>query len=165
MTRKQYPSVLVMLGIAATILSGGCAQYDQMVMRRQAKVKVFEEDPFSSEKSSARLPVPGTVPQSYSSAPEILSKRKIGQNRYRTFCSPCHGLRGRGDGLVLKHGYDVVPLSFEHQRLKTAPSTYFRDVALNGIKSMFSYSDVLSRAEADAIAEVIKANDYGENLP
>jgi hypothetical protein len=38
--------------------------------------------------------------------PKHLAEGKV---LFTTFCSPCHGLTGQGDGLVVKHGYPAPP--------------------------------------------------------
>lgn len=32
-----------------------------------------------------------------------------GKKMFITFCSPCHGIKGQGDGLVVQHGYPPPP--------------------------------------------------------
>jgi mono/diheme cytochrome c family protein len=32
-----------------------------------------------------------------------------GKALFTTFCSPCHGVTGQGDGLVVQHGYPPPP--------------------------------------------------------
>ncbi|MBL4678430.1 MAG: c-type cytochrome, partial [Mucilaginibacter sp.] len=32
-----------------------------------------------------------------------------GKKLFTTFCSPCHGVQGQGDGLVVSHGYPPPP--------------------------------------------------------
>ena len=43
-----------------------------------------------------------------------------GRERYDIFCSPCHGLTGEGDGMVVQRGYRRPP-SFHIDRLRQAP--------------------------------------------
>ncbi len=41
-----------------------------------------------------------------SQTPKHLAEGKV---LFTTFCSPCHGVTGQGDGLVVKHGYPAPP--------------------------------------------------------
>src|SRR6185436_5320047 len=51
---------------------------------------------------------------------EVLS---VGHLSYDTFCSPCHGLAGYGDGMIVQRGFPAPP-SFHTQRLRDAPPGY-----------------------------------------
>ncbi len=46
-----------------------------------------------------------------------------GQERYKIFCSPCHGLQGDGNGMVSMRGMKHPP-SYHDQRLRQVPNGY-----------------------------------------
>jgi mono/diheme cytochrome c family protein len=151
---------ILLCALAGPIVFSGCDRYYQTEMKQQAKVKDNAPDPFNPSIGAARLPLPGTVPMARSNPPHVLPPRLLGQDRYATFCTPCHGVTGQGEGLVISHGFGIKPLPFDSPRLRTAPLSYFRQVILHGYKSMYSFSDRLDQAEANAIARTIKTGDY-----
>ena len=46
--------------------------------------------------------------------PELLAR---GEDRFRVFCTPCHGPSGRGDGAVVSRGFPPPP-SYHDERLR-----------------------------------------------
>ncbi len=44
-----------------------------------------------------------------------------GQERYDIYCSPCHGLSGNGDGMIVRRGFPAPP-SYHSARLRAAPA-------------------------------------------
>ena len=62
-----------------------------------------------------------------------------GRQRYDIYCSPCHGLLGDGQGMIVQRGFSPPP-SFHQQRLRDAPAGHFFDVITNGFGRMYSYA-------------------------
>ena len=48
---------------------------------------------------------------------EVLDR---GEQRYNIYCTPCHGLAGNGDGMIVRRGFRQPP-SYHIDRLRTAP--------------------------------------------
>ena len=95
--------------------------------------------------AEAKTPPPATA--------ELLAR---GQDRFGIFCSPCHGLAGDGDGIIVAHGFPAPP-SYYIDRLEAAPAQHFYDVMTNGYGVMFSYADRVDPHDRWAIAAYIRA--------
>jgi hypothetical protein len=79
-----------------------------------------------------------------------------GRDRYRIFCTPCHGLTGEGVGIVVQRGFRR-PNSFHIDRLRAAPVGYFFDVETRGFGAMMDYSAQIPPEDRWAIAAYIRA--------
>ena len=158
----------------ATVLLGlsGCRQD----MQDQPKYKNFRGSAFFEDGRSARPVVEGTVPRgrpygdtafltgkqngqpvSALPAPLTLSRELLerGRDRYRIFCTPCHGLTGDGRGIVVQRGYRQPP-AFNIDRLRAAPVGYFYDVQTKGFGAMMDYSAQIPPADRWAIAAYVR---------
>jgi mono/diheme cytochrome c family protein len=93
----------------------------------------------------AVLPVP---------ADEALLRR--GRERFGIYCTPCHGLAGRGDGMVVRRGYRK-PVSFHEARLRAQPVGYFFDVISNGFGAMPDYAAQVPVRDRWAIVAYLRA--------
>jgi len=98
------------------------------------------EDQFVTE-----LPVPLTR--------ELLDR---GQTRFNSFCSPCHGRVGYGDGMVVQRGFKH-PQSFHELRLRESPVGYFFHVMTNGFGEMSTYAAQIPPADRWAIVAYVRA--------
>ncbi|MCP6756937.1 cytochrome c, partial [Klebsiella pneumoniae] len=54
-----------------------------------------------------------------------------GQQRYRIFCTPCHGELGDGQGMIVKRGVTPPP-PFSSDRLRAEPLGHFFRVITHG---------------------------------
>ena len=79
-----------------------------------------------------------------------------GRDRYRIFCTPCHGMTGDGRGIVVQRGYRQPP-TFNIDRLRAAPVGYFFDVQTNGFGAMMDYAAQIPAADRWAIAAYLRA--------
>ena len=87
-----------------------------------------------------------------------------GQKDYDTFCVPCHGRVGYGDGIVVQRGF-VKPPSFHLDRLREAPDGYFYDVMTNGFGVMYSYKSRINPENRWAVVAYIRALQLSQNMP
>lgn len=69
-----------------------------------------------------------------------------GAEKYRIFCSPCHGGVGDGKGAVVAYGL-VPPPSYHDERLRNVEDGYFFDVITNGVRSMYGYESQIPKVE------------------
>jgi mono/diheme cytochrome c family protein len=99
----------------------------------------------------ATLPLPLT--------PETLAR---GRERYEIHCAPCHGLVGRGDGMIVRRGYRQ-PSSFHVDRLRQQPVGYFYDVVTNGFGAMPDYAAQVQVSDRWAIAAYVRALQLSQN--
>jgi mono/diheme cytochrome c family protein len=109
------------------------------------------EDAFFVPKDSNNFPLPVTA--------QLLQR---GQERYKIFCSPCHGLQGDGNGLVAMRGMKHPP-TYHQDRLRQAPNGYFYDNITNGFGAMYGYSAQIPPADRWAIIAYIRALQLSRN--
>lgn len=85
-----------------------------------------------------------------------------GQRRYNIYCTPCHGMAGYGDGMVVSRGFKAPP-SYHIDRLRNQPVGYFFDVMTNGYGVMVSYASRIPVDDRWAIAAYIRALQLSQN--
>jgi mono/diheme cytochrome c family protein len=146
--------------VLAALLVAGC----DLSMTQQPKYTPETPSQFWANGTSAR-PIPAnTVAQgdlareaaAKNPPPVTLALLMRGQQRFEMFCSPCHGLSGYGDGMVVQRGFPHPP-SFFSQRLLAADVRHFFNVQTKGFGVMYSYADRVSEADRWAIAAYIRA--------
>jgi hypothetical protein len=79
-----------------------------------------------------------------------------GRERYDIYCSPCHGVAGDGDGMIVKRGYKQ-PTSYHDPRLRNERAGYFFDVMTRGFGQMPDYAAQVSPKDRWAIVAYIRA--------
>jgi mono/diheme cytochrome c family protein len=85
-----------------------------------------------------------------------------GEERYKIFCSPCHGMQGDGNGMAAVRGMKHPP-SYHIDRLRQAPNGYFYDVITNGFGAMYSYSERIPPTDRWAIIAYVRALQLSRN--
>jgi Cytochrome C oxidase, cbb3-type, subunit III len=98
------------------------------------------------------------VAKDYAGYPLPVNEKLLqrGQDRYKIFCSPCHGLQGDGNGMAAVRGMKHPP-SYHIDRLRQAPNGYFYDVVTNGFGAMYSYSERIPPNDRWAIIAYVRA--------
>jgi len=159
--------------IAAVAICGASCRRD---MQDQPKYKNLRGSAFFEDGRSARPVVEDTVArgalnadarlttgrdsngQPVASLPVPLTRALLerGRNRYRIYCTPCHGLTGDGLGMVVQRGYRQPP-AFYIDRLREAPIGYFFDVMTRGFGAMMDYSAQIPAEDRWAIAAYVRA--------
>ncbi len=117
-----------------------------------ARGSLADDELFVPKESNA-FPLPLT--------PELL---KRGQERYKIFCTPCHGLQGDGNGMVSMRGMKHPP-SYHDARLRQVPNGYIYDVITNGFGGMLGYSAQIPAADRWAIVAFVRALQLSRNVP
>src|SRR5688572_14976461 len=79
-----------------------------------------------------------------------------GRQRFEIYCAPCHGVAGRGDGIVVRRGLRA-PSSFHVDRLRAQPDGYFFDVITSGFGAMPDYAAQVPVADRWAIVAYLRA--------
>jgi len=104
------------------------------------------------------------VAKDYAGYPLPMNEKLLqrGQERYKIFCSPCHGLQGDGNGMAAVRGMKHPP-SFHIDRLRQAPNGYFYDVVSNGFGAMYSYSERIPPSDRWAIIAYVRALQLSRN--
>ena len=169
---------MVLLLFASTLLVlAGCRED----MQNQPKVLPLRESDFYADKRSERQLIEGTVARGelradtyfytgkigandgdYMPFPVTADVLKRGQQRLNIYCSPCHGITGQGNGMIVQRGFKQPP-SFHNARLRRAPLGYFFDVMTNGFGAMPDYSQQVAPTDRWAIAAYIRALQLSQN--
>lgn len=177
MTRALTIRSRVLL-VASLSLSLAACQQD---MANQPRHEPLEASPFFKDGRSARPPVPGTVARGQLREDDHLYTGKVngqlvttfpfpinpavmarGQERFGIFCTPCHGARGDGRGMIVSRGLKPPP-SFHIDRLRESPPGHFFDVMTNGLGAMQDYSAQISVEDRWAIVAYIRALQLSQN--
>jgi len=85
-----------------------------------------------------------------------------GEDRYKIFCTPCHGLQGDGNGMVAVRGMKHPP-SYHQDRLRLVPNGYIYDVVTNGFGAMYGYSAQIPPRDRWAIIAYVRALQLSRN--
>jgi mono/diheme cytochrome c family protein len=150
-------------------------------MHDAPRYEPYEKSDFFPDKRSARPLIAGTVARGQLREPTPETTGKVGaafvatvpvpvtmdlmrrgQQRYDIFCSPCHGLAGAGDGMVVQRGFRP-PTSFHDPRLRAQPDGYIFDVITNGFGAMPDYAAQVSIADRWAVVAYIRALQLSRN--
>jgi mono/diheme cytochrome c family protein len=92
------------------------------------------------------------APGQWVGSKELLQR---GQERFNIYCSPCHALDGRAQGIVVQRGFPPPP-DYALGRLRDVPIGHFYDVITNGYGAMYSYADRVKPVDRWAIAAYIR---------
>ena len=154
-------------------------------MWEQPKYQPLQPSSFFTDGASARPLVPGVVAQEsariestvdtgrdtsgtkYATTnPLPITKALLqrGRIRYEQFCTPCHGMDGYGNGMIVRRGFPAPP-SYHSQRLRNAPDGHYFDVITNGYGAMYSYAARVSVSDRWAITAYIRALQRSQNAP
>lgn len=181
-TRPRQPWRLGRLkyavGAALCLLLVACHQD----MYNQPKATTYRPSQFFADGRSARPPVPNTVAVGqFQTDPHFFTGRTAdgeyandlpfpvtieilehGRSRYDSFCLPCHGILGDGQGIIAQRGPLNVP-SLHQPRLQEAPVGYFYDVITNGFGIMYSYAPRMSVEDRWATAAYVRTLQLSQN--
>lgn len=93
-----------------------------------------------------------------STNPLELSEKLLnrGQQRFKIYCSPCHGAAGFGDGMVVQRGFPAPP-SYHIDRLRSAPDGELFRVISRGRGRMPPFGKRLEVKDRWAIVAYIRA--------
>ena len=170
-----------LLALLTLLLITACS--DQAMMREQPAVQPYERsDVFAGSQSARPLPdhtvareAPETLTwvetgeqdgQLVTTMPlsitvELLAR---GQEQYQIYCSPCHGLAGFGEGMVVQRGFPHPP-SFHSIRLREAPDGHFFNVITNGLGQMYAYGPQVEPTDRWAIIAYIRTLQLSQHAP
>jgi mono/diheme cytochrome c family protein len=157
MTRWCLPLALM----ALTLLVAGC---DNLADQPRSKTWTPPDDrqgraiwpPLPAEHTIARDDIQPPVP---ALSAGLLER---GRERYDIYCTPCHGIQGRGDGMIVQRGFPAPP-SFHIDRLRDAPTRHIFDVITDGWGAMYSYADRVAPTDRWAIAAYVRALQQANN--
>jgi hypothetical protein len=170
-------SASLLLGAAlCTLALSGCDMALRQDMADQPKNRPLSPSEFFADGRSERPLVENTVARGslendvynvskdYTGFPLPVDEKllKRGEDRYKVFCTPCHGLQGDGNGMAALRGMKHPP-SYHIERLRQAPNGYFYDVITNGFGVMYSYSERISPRDRWAIIAYVRALQLSRN--
>jgi hypothetical protein len=158
--------------LIALLLLGSCRRD----MQDQPRYEAFEVNAAIGDSLATRPAPAGTVArgsleqhtlistevaQPSGAFPFKITKAMIdrGEERFNIYCSPCHGMTGDGDGMVVRRGFKAPP-SLHLERLRSADATHFFDVITNGFGVMPDYAYQLSAQDRWAVISYIRALQY-----
>ena len=168
---------------AAAVLTLTAAAGCRQDMHDQPKYRPLRESGFFANASSARPLVEGTIArgtlqddaafftgkagaEAINALPFALTAEVLdrGEQRYNIYCTPCHGLSGEGDGMIVRRGYRQPP-SYHIERLRTAPLGHFYDTITNGFGAMPDYRAQIAPRDRWAIAAYVRALQLSQHAP
>ncbi len=144
----------------------------------QERMDPQEATEFFADGRAMRQPVPGTVARGFlkddaefyfgrssdggyvtvNPVPITRPMLDRGQQKYNTFCAPCHGLAGDGQGPIMVGEFGFVPAPTYHREdLVAVTDGYLYEVVSNGVRTMAGYSSQISVADRWAIVAYVRA--------
>ena len=163
-------------GVAAAMLTAltGAAACRQD-MHDGPRYKPLQASEIFPDNQSARPIIEGTVPRGFLKDDDVFYTGMLagapvekipmpitadvvvrGRERFNIYCSPCHGVAGDGDGMIVKRGYKQ-PTSYHDPRLRNEKAGYFFDVMTRGFGQMPDYAAQVSPKDRWAIVASIRA--------
>lgn len=115
-------------------------------------------DPAAAAAERDRRPWVKTIPVAVT--PQVMAR---GQDRYRIYCSMCHGLTGDGSGLVSLRAAELEqptwtrPVSLTSEGILKQPVGQIFDTVSNGVRRMQGYGDQIPVEDRWAIVAYVKA--------
>lgn len=159
--------------------------HPNMNMDQQMRFEAQEKNEFFDDNRAMRKPVEGTIARgklkqdkayyqginedsSYvTEIPVDVTKSFIyrGKDSYEVFCTPCHGITGDGNGIIMENNYGYVPApSFHLDRLRDQSDGYLYAAIANGIRTMPSYATQVPVKDRWAIVAYIRALQRSQNV-
>ncbi|HEY6126731.1 MAG TPA: cytochrome c [Candidatus Acidoferrum sp.] len=162
--------------VALCVIASGCDSSLRQDMANQPKNRPLSPSEFFRDGRSERPLLENTVahgavdndvynvPKEYAGFPVPVDEKFLlrGEDRYKVFCTPCHGLQGDGNGMIAMRGMKHPP-SYHIDRLRQAPNGYFYDVISNGFGAMYSYSTRIPPRDRWAIVAYVRALQLSRN--
>jgi len=161
--------------LAAVVVAAAALSACRQDMHNTPVAQPLRESLFAKNVSTSRTPVEGTIARGtlqddaafftgkdgaaaanalpFTLTADVLDR---GEQRFNIYCTPCHGLSGQGDGMIVRRGYRQPP-SFHVDRLQQAPIGHFYDVMTNGFGAMPDYRAQIAPRDRWAIAAYVRA--------
>lgn len=163
--------------VATAVLVAGCnPELLRQDMANQPKNKPQSTSDFFADGRSERPLIENTVahgsiandeltvPKDSNAFPVPLDRALVehGEARYKIYCTPCHGLQGDGNGMIVMRGMKRPP-SYHIDRLRQSPNGYYFDVITNGFGAMNGYSAQIPPKDRWAIIAYVRALQLSRN--
>jgi cytochrome c len=144
-------------------------------MHDQPKLEAYETSDFFADGRAMRAIPEGTVARGQLNDDELLYTGKVngqvsnempfpasrevlqrGRERFNVYCTPCHGITGMGNGMVVQRGYRPPP-SLHAEAQRSRPLGHYFDVMTNGFGAMPDYRAQIEPRDRWAIAAYLRA--------
>jgi len=160
--------------------------HPNMNMDQQERFEAQEQNKFFADERGMRMPVEGTVSRGnlredkafyqginedssfVEDIPANVTKSFLqrGREQYETYCTPCHGSAGDGQGIIMVGRYGYVPApSFHIDRLRNIEDGYIYSTIANGIRNMPSYAHQIEVEDRWAIVSYVRALQRSQYVP
>lgn len=165
MRRNVFVVVLLALG------AGACRQD----MHDTPRYESYEASAFYADGRASRVAPTGTVARGWLREDEALytgrangelvaefpfaisqADLRRGRDRYGIYCTPCHGVLGDGQGMVVQRGLRRAA-SYHQDRLRDEKVGYFYDVVTNGFGAMQGYAEQIPVRDRWLIVAYVRA--------
>ena len=176
--------ITFLVGVAVVVSIGTYLMLNKLMyiepfnwMENQAKLIPQSGSEFFADGRGMRLPVEGTVTRGFIPYPfmgetnpkQVLSNSyfptkenlELGQRKYLTYCSPCHGNYGDGDSRLA--GQFPNPPTLHSERAGNFEDGMIYHIITNGQNVMPSYASQITREERWAIVNYIRALQRAKN--
>lgn len=160
--------------IAVVLLAAGLAGCRQD-MHDAPRYEAYEASPFFADGRASRQAPTGTVARGWLREDEVLNTGRAngelvaefpfpisagdmarGRDRYGIYCTPCHGVLGDGQGMVVQRGLRRAA-SYHQDRLRDEKVGYFYDVVTNGFGAMQGYAEQIPVRDRWLIVAYVRA--------
>ncbi|NGP88253.1 c-type cytochrome [Fodinibius halophilus] len=159
--------------------------HPNMNMDQQERFEPQEKNEFFDDNRAMRKPVDGTVARGKLKAdkafykgvnkdgdyidniPVDLTKSFLyrGKKQYEVFCTPCHGIKGDGNGIIMANNYGYVPApDFHSDFVRDRNDGYYYAAIANGVRTMPSYATQIDVKDRWAIVAYIRALQKSQNV-
>jgi mono/diheme cytochrome c family protein len=187
--KEKYPIfeprfLTFLFGVAVVVSVGTYLMLNKLMyiqpfnwMDDQAKVIPQTGSEFFADRRGMRLPVEGTVARGFIPYPfmgetnptEVLSNSylptkenlELGQRKFLTYCSPCHGNFGDGDSRLA--GQFPNPPTLHSDRARNFSDGMIYHIITNGQNVMPSYASQVTREERWSIVNYIRVLQRAKN--
>ena len=187
--KERYPIfeprfLVFLFGVALAVSIGTYLMLNKLMyiqpfnwMDEQQKIIPQSKSEFFSDERGMRLPVEGTVARGFIPYPymgeatpkEVLSNPyfptkenlELGQRKFLTYCSPCHGNYADGDSRL--QGQFPNPPTLHSDRARNFPDGMIYHIITNGQNIMPSYASQVTREERWAIVNYIRVLQRAKN--
>jgi len=158
--------VLLVLGVSA------CRQD----MHDAPRYEAYEANSFYADGRASRETPDGTVARGWERADDLFytgrdsagepseqipmpvtaQDMQRGRDRYNVYCTPCHGILGDGQGMVVQRGLKRAA-TYHDERLRGVKVGYLYDVVTNGFGAMQGYAEQIPARDRWLIVAYVRA--------
>jgi mono/diheme cytochrome c family protein len=161
--------------LLAVVLLAAAAAGCRQDMHDAPRYEAYEASPFFADGRASRQAPTGTVARGWLRADEALNTGRAngdlvaefpfpisagdmarGRERYNIYCTPCHGILGDGQGMVVQRGLRRAA-SYHQDRLRDERVGYFFDVVTNGFGAMQGYAEQIPVRDRWLIVAYVRA--------